>query len=95
MVKRRIIRPAEEEIGNLLPIILFVVLWYSGLGSIIINQGFQASLLIFLAAGLAASDSDIHQYPPRFVLPPAALSSRCSRPCGRRKNYECNTGNCI
>ncbi len=52
MVKRRIIRPAEEEIGNLLPIILFVVLWYSGLGSIIINQGFQASLLIFLAAGL-------------------------------------------
>lgn len=52
MVKRRIIRPAEEEIGNLLPIILFVVLWYSGLSSIIINQGFQASLLIFLAAGL-------------------------------------------
>lgn len=49
---RRRIRPAEEEIGNLLPIILFVVLWYSGLSSIIINQGFQASLLIFLAAGL-------------------------------------------
>ncbi len=52
MIIRHRIRPAEEEIGNLLPILLFVILWHSGLGSIIINRGFQTSLVIFLAAGL-------------------------------------------
>lgn len=46
------IRPAEEEIGNLLPLILFSILWYSTLGVSIVENGFQPGLILFLAAGL-------------------------------------------
>lgn len=46
------IRPAEEEIGNILPVILFCILWYSAIGGIIAKNGFQIPLLIFLAGGL-------------------------------------------
>lgn len=52
MMIRRNIRPAEEEIGNLLPELLFTIGWYSALGSIITRNAFQTELILFLAAGL-------------------------------------------
>lgn len=49
---KRVIRPAEEEIGNVIPLILFSILWYCSIGGIIIRSGFQFPLLIFLIAGI-------------------------------------------
>lgn len=49
---KRVIRPAEEEIGNVIPLILFGILWYCTIGGIIIRGGFQFPLLIFLIAGM-------------------------------------------
>ena len=46
------IRPAEEEGGNIIPTILFMFLWYSGLLGIIASTGFDTMLLLFLIAGL-------------------------------------------
>ena len=48
----RRIRPAEEEVGNIIPTILFMFLWYSGLLGIIASTGFDTMLLLFLNAGL-------------------------------------------
>lgn len=49
---KRKIRPAEEEMGNLVFLILFVILWYSSLlGSLAFN-GIHITVLLFLAAGL-------------------------------------------
>lgn len=48
----RRIRPAEEEVGNIIPTILFMFLWYSGLLGIIASTGFDTMLLLFLVAGL-------------------------------------------
>ena len=52
MIKRRNIRPAEEEIGTVLPVILFSAIWYGSLGSLIFRSGFEISLLLFLIAGI-------------------------------------------
>lgn len=49
---KRVIRPAEEEIGNVIPNILFSILWYCSIGGIILRGGFQLMLLIFLIAGI-------------------------------------------
>lgn len=49
---KRIIRPADEEIGNVIPTILFSILWYSALAGMIIRSGFQTALLLFLVAGI-------------------------------------------
>ena len=50
-MKRRI-RPADEEVGNIIPTVLFVFLWYSGLLGMMASTGFDTILLLFLAAGL-------------------------------------------
>ena len=52
MIRLRKIRPAEEEIGNIFPVLLFVILWYGAIGVTISRAGFQVYLLLFLAAGL-------------------------------------------
>lgn len=57
---KRLIRPAEEEIGNIAPTILFVILWYVSISSIIIRNGFQLSLLIFLIAGVLPLSQSIN-----------------------------------
>lgn len=49
---KRMIRPAEEEFGGIIPVILFSILWYCTIGGIIIQGGFQLPLLIFLIAGI-------------------------------------------
>lgn len=49
---RHPIRPAEEEIGNIIPLILFTVVWYAFIINIILSGGFQLFLLLFMAAGL-------------------------------------------
>ena len=49
---KRTIRPAEEEIGSVIPVILFSLLWYSSIFGIIFRGGFQTPLLIFLVAGI-------------------------------------------
>lgn len=49
---KRSIRPAEEEIGNIFPLILFSILWYTLIGNTIISGSFQPMLLMFLVAGL-------------------------------------------
>lgn len=49
---KRKIRPAEEEIGNVSFLFLFVILWYSGLAASIMASGFYITQLLFLAAGL-------------------------------------------
>ena len=46
------IRPAEEEIGNLLSVFLFIIMWYSATGAVLTQNGFQTILILFLAAGL-------------------------------------------
>ena len=49
---KRVIRPAEEEIGNVVPGILFSIFWYCSIGGIILRGGFQLMLVIFLIAGI-------------------------------------------
>ncbi len=49
---KRKIRPAEEEIGNIAFIVLFVILWYSGLLGTIAAGGIRVTVLLFLVAGL-------------------------------------------
>ncbi len=51
LMKRKI-RPAEEEIGNIAFIVLFVILWYSGLLGTIAAGGIRVTVLLFLVAGL-------------------------------------------
>ncbi len=49
---RRVIRPAEEEMGNVIPVFLFTFLWFGSiLGSMAVS-GFHMTLCLFLAAGL-------------------------------------------
>lgn len=49
---KRNIRPAEEEIGSVVPTLLFCVLWYSALAGMILRNSFQPALLLFLVAGI-------------------------------------------
>ena len=49
---RRVIRPAEEEMGGIVSTVLFSVVWYSALCGTIFRVGFQLSMLLFLVAGL-------------------------------------------
>ena len=49
---RRVIRPAEEEMGGVVSTVLFSVVWYSALCGTIFRVGFQLSMLLFLVAGL-------------------------------------------
>lgn len=49
---KRVIRPAEEEMGGILPTLLFSALWYSTICGNILRSGFQTGLLLFLVAGL-------------------------------------------
>ncbi len=49
---RRVIRPAEEEMGGVITTVLFSVVWYSALCGTIFRGGFQITLLLFLVAGL-------------------------------------------
>lgn len=49
---KRVIRPAEEEMGGVVTTLLFSVLWYSAIGSFIFQSGFQTIFLVFLIAGL-------------------------------------------
>ena len=49
---KRKIRPAEEEIGNVVPGVLFSIFWYCSIGGIILRGGFQLMLVIFLIAGV-------------------------------------------
>lgn len=49
---KRNIRPAEEEIGNIIPVFLFCILWYGILAKMILQNSFQSAMLLFLAAGL-------------------------------------------
>lgn len=49
---RRKTRPANEEFGNILYSVLFVILWYSGITRALISGGYRFTLLLFLVAGL-------------------------------------------
>ena len=49
---RRVIRPAEEEMGGVLWTALFSAVWYCAICGSILKSGFQISLLLFLVAGL-------------------------------------------
>ena len=49
---RRVIRPAEEEMGGVLSTALFSAVWYCAICGTILKSGFQISLLLFLVAGL-------------------------------------------
>lgn len=49
---RKKIRTADEEMGNIGFLIFFTVLWYSGILSGIFRDGFDTTLLLFLAVGL-------------------------------------------
>ena len=47
------IRPAEEEIGFIFPVLAFSVLWYGSLLRIVLSGGIRSvTLLLFFAAGL-------------------------------------------
>lgn len=49
---KRKIRPAEEEMGNIAFLVLFVILWYSTLIGSLASNGVRTSVLLFLVAGL-------------------------------------------
>lgn len=49
---KRKIRPAEEEVGNAVFLILFVILWYSSLLGSLAANGVQITVLLFLVVGL-------------------------------------------
>lgn len=49
---KRKIRPAEEEMGNIAFLVLFVILWYSTLIGSLASNGVRTPVLLFLAAGL-------------------------------------------
>lgn len=51
-MKKRRIRPASEELGCHLEMILFTLVWYSILVIQILERGFEASIIVFLLAGL-------------------------------------------
>ena len=46
------IRPAEEEIGNVAFIFLFVILWYSALLGSVMSGGAGITVILFFVAGL-------------------------------------------
>ena len=46
------IRPAEEEIGNVAFIFLFVILWYSALLGSVMSGGAGITVMLFFVAGL-------------------------------------------
>lgn len=54
------IRTANEEIGNVVFLILFTIVWYAGLLGNILREGFQPFILIFLAAGLLLPFQAVH-----------------------------------
>lgn len=45
---KRKIRPAEEEMGNVVFLILFVILWYSSLIGSLLTGGIHTTALLFL-----------------------------------------------
>lgn len=45
---KRKIRPAEEEMGNVVFLILFVILWYSSLIGSFLTGGTHTAALLFL-----------------------------------------------
>ena len=49
---KRKIRPAEEEMGNVVFLILFVILWYSSLIGSFLTGGTHTAALLFFVAGL-------------------------------------------
>lgn len=49
---RKKVWTANEEFGNLRFILLFIILWYSGLIKGMLSSGFQPFLIVFLAAGV-------------------------------------------
>ena len=49
---KRKIRPAEEEMGNIAFLVLFVILWYSTLIGSLASNGVRTPVLLFLVAGL-------------------------------------------
>ena len=49
---KRKIRPAEEEMGNVVFLILFVILWYSSLIGSLLTGGIHTTALLFFVAGL-------------------------------------------
>lgn len=49
---RRKIRPAEEEMGSAVFLVLFVILWYSSLLGSLAATGIHTAMLLFLVAGL-------------------------------------------
>lgn len=51
-MKKYKMRPAEEEMGSVPLTFLFSILWYGSLLGGILNNGFQTSYILFLAAGL-------------------------------------------
>ena len=58
---RKKFRPADEEIGPILPLLLFPVLWYSALFRGIAGSGFQVMLVPFLVAGLLPVYSAVNE----------------------------------
>lgn len=58
---RKKFRPADEEIGPILPLLLFPVLWYSALFRGIAGSGFQVMLVPFLVAGLLPVYSEVNE----------------------------------
>ncbi len=49
---RKNIRPADEEIGNFIPLILFSILWYGIVLGSIAETGFSMFMLVFLVGGM-------------------------------------------
>lgn len=49
---KRKIRPAEEEMGNVVFLILFVIMWYSSLIGSFLTGGTHTTALLFFVAGL-------------------------------------------
>lgn len=49
---RKKIRPAEEEIGNVLPLLLFSLVWYAAILGNLASSGFHSFMVLFLVAGI-------------------------------------------
>ena len=65
---KHMIRPAEEEIGSVVPVILFSLLWYSSIFGIIFRRIPDAPADLSRGRHTAAV-SGHYKYPPRLLLP--------------------------
>ncbi len=91
---KRKIRPAEEEMGNVVFLILFVILWYSSLIGSFLTGGTHTTALLFFCGGIASGVYRRYYDTKSIVLPQAAGRGYRIRIFTAWLDPECGTAGC-